>query len=304
MKNKTMQARYQQLRALQIILLCVSLLTLLTSFLPNSSFFSGLVFIYLWWFIPARFDYLPFFWEELLHKPRTLKLLFKAIMLWIPGMMILTAIDYHFSLALTKFVLGTFSLARAFITSGIYAILGFAIPLGKALFDRFFRKVEVRVLTMYQKRVIALGHGEIFYMSEEDIKRGFPIHVRNGRRESIAISNVIFEATTLSIPISFIKRNLVRASHGGQYVEQNIPLKEIVIVDAGKSNIIHISFDELEKGSAQAVMMIKKFPGRSIRAYIAIYDPFSQKEFRSEEIWHLISKRQWPFSFSKPEKQE
>lgn len=303
MKIKTMQARYRELRVLQTILLCASIISILIGFLPNTSFFSGLIFVFWWWFIPPSFDYLPFFWEGLLRKPRTLKLLYYvAFVFWVPVMMILTAIDYHFGLALTELILGTFSLTRAFVTSGIYAAIGFAIPLGKDLFDRLFRKVEVRVVWMYRKKVIALGHGEAIYMSDEDIKQGFPIHVRNNGRRSIAISNVIFEATTLPIPISFIKRNLARASHGGQYVEQNIPLKEIVTVDAGKSRVIHVPFDELEQGSAQVLRMMKKFRGRIIRAYIAVYDPFSQKEFRSAEILHLISKRQWPISSTKPKR--
>jgi len=284
MKRIDIKARYNRFRLLVGILIFVSVIWPVASFLILNTYgkisvFLALPLIHLWWFVPGSLGYLPFFSRRLLYRQHTMKRLFYLSLFW-PGLMFfLTFIDNASNLWITKFLLGSFYISEPLVPIISIGLTIVPIPI-TSLYNRFFSQVNVKVLNTIRKKVIVIGHGEHFYLSPNVLKRGLPILVENRTRNSATISHVILTATTHDVPISFLRRAEYR---GLGSIDEIYVLPKWEVVDANASKLLYIPWKHAEVGSLKAMELSKK-EEKDVKFYVTIYDPFSNTEYISKEI--------------------
>jgi hypothetical protein len=285
MKRIDIKARYNRFRLLVGLLIFASVIWPIASFLilriyGKISVFLALPLIHLWWFAPGSLGYLPFFSRGLLYRQRTMKGLFYLSLFWPVLMFFFTFIDNASNLSITKFLLGSLYISESVLIPIISIVLTI-VPLPiTSLYNRFFSQVNVKVLTTTRKKVIAKGHSEQFYTSPYVLKQGLPILVENRTRNSITISHVILAATTLDVPISFLRRT---ENRGLGCFDEIYILPKWEVVDVNTSKLLYIPWKNAEVGSLKAIELSKK-EGKNVKFYVTIYDPFSNTEYISKEI--------------------
>ena len=255
-------------------------------FLPFSIFFAFHAFIVGWWILPITLGYAPFFYENLMYRIRLLPLLSFLLIFPLGILLLLGALDEASGLGISNALLGGFS---AVLSTPIlpYLVLILSSYIGR-YFLQLRKKIEVIPAKSWCKAVPIVGvHRSFHYDQEKWVKKGPPVAIKNGTDHPLEVGEILFEFYTLhNLPISFFKKHCIRPT-SPIYNECSVHLPELQIIQPGESTIIHLPWTKLNNVITMLAQEYQKSRGR-LRSYISIYDEFSGKEYRSDELIHPV----------------
>lgn len=233
------------------------------SFIPSIGLFlSGL---YLWWYLPSLFGFLPLFTFKLIYHrnlTRSLWLFFTSTPFL--GFIVFT-LDFS-KMPITPIFFHIFyeTLQKLYSVWGIIGG-GLLITFLGYMYKLTTDKVYIRVPEIFRWKFFIIGYSRPFYQSQDLYKDGFPIEVINKTNSPITISFIFF----------ILKNN--------EEKRERITLPKHIRINSQENKPISIPWEDTLEACYKIIMLQRK-EDKYLPCTIALWDDFKGELIEGPEI--------------------